>query len=111
GAPAELVTEVVRLVESTAQHDPAAGDHNGELLADADLAILGAPADLYQRYARDVRAEYAHVNDDDWRGGRAAVVRTFLDRTVLFHSWQLREAREQQARENLGAELIALAAP
>jgi predicted metal-dependent HD superfamily phosphohydrolase len=109
-APASLVEEVARLVESTAQHDPDDGDHNGQVLADADLAILGAPADRYERYVRDARAEYAHASDDDWRRGRAAVVRSFLDRPLLYHSWQLRDSREQRARENLRAELVALTA-
>ena len=41
---ATFVEEAVRLVESTAHHDPDVGDRNGQVLADADLAILGAPA-------------------------------------------------------------------
>jgi predicted metal-dependent HD superfamily phosphohydrolase len=110
GAPATVVAEVARLVESTVHHDPDDSDHNGQVLADADLAILGAPADRYQRYVWHVRGEYTHLTDDDWRRGRAAVVRTFLDREVLFHSSQLRDEREQRARENLRAELAALAA-
>jgi len=111
GAPSRFVTEVGRLVESTAHHDPVVGDHNGEVLADADLAILAAPADRYERYVRDVHAEYAHVSDGDWRRGRAAVVRTFLDRPVLFHSWQGPEGGEERARKNLRAELAALTTP
>ena len=76
GAPGEVVDEIARLVESTAQHDPDADDANGCVLADADLAILGAPDDRYHRYVRDVRTEYAHVSEDAWRTGRAAVVRS-----------------------------------
>ena len=111
GAPTTFVEEAVRLVESTAHHDPDLGDRNGQVLADADLAILGAPAGRYERYARDVRAEYGHLSDDDWRSGRAAVVSTFLDRPVLFHAQQLRDERERRARANLRAELATLAAP
>jgi predicted metal-dependent HD superfamily phosphohydrolase len=111
GAPPGFVREVDRLIESTAHHDPDDVDVNGQVLADADLAILGAPSDRYQRYARDVRAEYAHVNDEEWRAGRTTVLETFLERPVLFHASQLRDALEQQAHENLRAEFVALTAP
>ena len=111
GAPDHFVGEVARLVMSTAHHAPDEGDVNGQVLADADLAILGAPADRYGRYVREVRAEYAHVSEDDWRTGRAAVVKTFLDRRHLFHARSLREAREAQARDNLRTELVALTTP
>jgi predicted metal-dependent HD superfamily phosphohydrolase len=110
GAPPSFTTEVARLVASTAAHDPASTDRNGVVLADADLSILGAPPARYERYARDVRDEYRHVSDDDWRRGRAVVVRSFLDRQQLFHSPALRDALESRARENLRGELVALAA-
>jgi predicted metal-dependent HD superfamily phosphohydrolase len=108
GAPESVVDEVARLVESTAGHMPGDDDLDGCVLADADLAILGAPQDEYARYARDVRAEYAHVNDEAWRAGRAAVLRSFLGRSQLFHAWQLRDAYEARARENLRTELASL---
>jgi predicted metal-dependent HD superfamily phosphohydrolase len=108
GAPVPFVDEVARLIKSTKQHDPANDDHNGQVLADADLAILGAPVDRYERYARDVRKEYAHVNDDDWRAGRGRVLSQFLERPRLFFSAQVSDACDAQARENLRAELIAL---
>ena len=111
GAPPTVVAEVVRLVETTAGHEPEDGDDNGQVLADADLAILGTPTDRYQRYRRDVRAEYAHLSDDDWRRGRGAVVRSFLERDALYHATQLRDERELRARENLRAELAALSTP
>jgi predicted metal-dependent HD superfamily phosphohydrolase len=108
GAPTSVVDEVSRLVESTAQHAPDGDDRNGCLLADADLAILGTPADQYEHYAQHVRAEYAHVSDEAWREGRAAVLRSFLERPRLFHAWQLHDAYEPRARDNLRAELATL---
>jgi predicted metal-dependent HD superfamily phosphohydrolase len=111
GAPTSFTTEVARLVESTALHDPAPTDRNGVVLADADLSILGAPPGRYERYARDVRDEYRHVSADDWRRGRAAVVRSFLEREQLFHSPSMRDELEPQALENLRRELVALSAP
>lgn len=108
GAPRDCVDEVARLVMTTVHHRPDGGDANGKLLADADLAILGAPPDRYQQYVHDVRAEYAHVSDDDWRRGRAVVLNAFLERPRLFDAWQLFDACEAQARANLRTELAAL---
>ena len=89
----------------TAGHEVAAGDANGAVLADADLAILGADADRYARYAADVRAEYAHVADDAWRAGRSAVLRRFLDRPRLYVTDRAHAALDASARRNLAAEL------
>jgi predicted metal-dependent HD superfamily phosphohydrolase len=108
GAPASIVDEVARLVELTAGHEPAGGDMTGRALADADLAILGAAPDRYERYRVDVRAEYAHVPDDAWRTGRAAVLRRFLERRRLFHDDALHAELDAKARANLSAELDSL---
>lgn len=98
--------DVRRLIHATARHDAAAVDE--ALLLDADLAILGAPPDDYDRYAAAVRLEYAHVRDDEWSVGRAAVLRSFLDRRAIFHTEQMRSSREETARLNLRRELAAL---
>ena len=104
-----VVAEVERLVLLTAGHEVAEGDANGAVLADADLAILGAAAERYARYAVDVRAEYAHVPDDAWRTGRAAVLRRFVDRPRIYRTDRAHTALDAQARANLTAELVALA--
>ena len=108
GVDPELVREVERLVLLTTGHDVAAGDTDGAVLADADLAILGAPADRYVRYTADVRAEYGHVADDAWRAGRAAVLRRFLDRPRLYVTDRAHAALDAAARRNLAAELARL---
>jgi predicted metal-dependent HD superfamily phosphohydrolase len=105
------VDEVVRLVLVTTDHSPAAGDGPGALVSDADLAILGSAPDRYARYVRQVRAEYASVPDDAFRTGRAAVLRGLLGGGALFRTPQGAERWEDQARDNLSAELAALDAP
>jgi predicted metal-dependent HD superfamily phosphohydrolase len=80
GAPADVIAEVRRLILLTAGHE--AEDPRGRDLIAADLAILTSERARYQQYVRDVRAEYAHVDDDAWRTGRAAVLerlRAFVD--------------------------------
>lgn len=104
----ELVTEVARLVRLTATHDPAHGDRNGETLSDADLAILAAPADRYATYRAAVRAEYAHLPDDTFAAGRAALLQTLLDAPAVFRTPHARQHWEPQARNNIRAEIKQL---
>lgn len=100
--------EVVRLVLLTASHDPLAGDANGAVLCDADLAILAAGPERYAAYAAEVRAEYAAVPDDVFRPGRARVLADLLDHRWLFHTPEARTRFEQAARANLRTELDLL---
>jgi predicted metal-dependent HD superfamily phosphohydrolase len=100
GAPRDVIDEVQRLIALTAGHTVAEGDVDGRRLIDADLAILGAPPERYDRYARDVRAEYGHLDDEVWRAGRRAVLERLLT-----------AAEDERARSNLARELAALAAP
>jgi predicted metal-dependent HD superfamily phosphohydrolase len=108
----ERIERVAALIELTAGHDaPDAGagaDAGADILLDADLAILGAePAD-YRAYVTGVRVEYAHVDDDSWRMGRAAVLRSFLDRPAVYRTPAMHATRERRARANLSAELADL---
>jgi predicted metal-dependent HD superfamily phosphohydrolase len=74
GASLHEREEVARLIRLTAGHEVEEGDRLGELVVSIDLSILGDPADDYDAYARNVRAEYAHVPDELWRAGRAQVL-------------------------------------
>lgn len=107
--PDDVAAEVGRLVRMTARHRPTADDLRGQLLSDADLAILAAPPDRYADYVRDVRQEYAAVPDDDFARGRTAVLRDLLDKDSLFHTASARELWEERARANVSAELARLA--
>jgi predicted metal-dependent HD superfamily phosphohydrolase len=105
------VDEVVRLVLVTTDHSPAADDETGALVSDADLAVLGSTPDRYARYVRQVRAEYAHVPDDAFRVGRAAVLRTLLGGPALFRTARGATLWEERARTNLRDELMTLEPP
>lgn len=111
GVPAERVAEVVRLVRLTAGHRVADGDRNGALLADADLAILAAPASAYREYTAAIREEYAHVHDQMFRLGRAIVLQGLLDLPRLYRIVPEREEWERSARTNLTRELTRLRGP
>ncbi|WP_406415252.1 hypothetical protein [Streptomyces sp. NBC_01614] len=108
GVPAERTAEVARLVRLTVTHDPAPDDPDGQVLCDADLAILAAPPSAYAAYTAAVREEYHFVPNDAFREGRAAILRQLLDLPRLFSTPYGREKWEATARYNLAAELEML---
>jgi predicted metal-dependent HD superfamily phosphohydrolase len=110
GQPPERVAEVARLVRLTAGHDPAPDDVAGQLLCDADLAILAAPEPAYRAYTLAVRAEYAHVPDDAFRAGRAAVLRGLLAGGPPYRTPAGRRRWAGAADRNVTAELADLEA-
>jgi predicted metal-dependent HD superfamily phosphohydrolase len=96
---------VARLVRLTAGHQVEPGDTDGALLADADLAILAASPDVYDRYTVDVRREYVHVPDELFRLGRATVLRSLAALPTLYRIVPPRAHWERAARANLDREL------
>jgi len=103
------VAEVARLVRLTATHRPEDGDADGQVLCDADLAILAAGPERYREYVAGVRREYPHVSEPDFAAGRAAVLRGLLAKPTLFHTQAARERWEERARANVARELEQLA--
>lgn len=110
GIDPDTVAEVARLVRLTGGHHPDPADRNGAVLCDADLAILAADESAYAAYTAAVRAEYAHVPDDLFRPGRAAVLAALAEQPNLFRTPTARSRYESAARANLAAELAALTA-
>ncbi|HSE72485.1 MAG TPA: hypothetical protein VLA97_17085 [Nocardioidaceae bacterium] len=108
GVPTHTVEEVARLVRLTAHHRPLTGDTAGEVLCDADLAILAADEGRYEEYVRGVRREYAHVPDKEFRAGRAAVLRALTEAPALFRTEHGRAHWERPARANVERELREL---
>ncbi|MFF3116050.1 hypothetical protein ACFVSN_43560 [Kitasatospora sp. NPDC057904] len=108
GLPAARTAEVERLVLLTVTHDPAPGDRDGEVLCDADLAVLGGTPEAYAAYAAAVREEYGFVPEPDFRAGRAAVLRRLLALPALYRTPAAHERLTAPARANLAAELELL---
>jgi predicted metal-dependent HD superfamily phosphohydrolase len=98
------------LVLATARHEPG-DDPEAAVLCDADLAVLASPRRRYDRYAADIRAEYAAIPDEAFRAGRGRMLRGFLDRPRIYTTAGARRRWEDAARANLSRELAALAEP
>ncbi|MGI5398167.1 HD domain-containing protein [Streptomyces sp. CA-135486] len=108
GMTPAATAEVARLVRLTVTHAPEADDLNGQVLCDADLAILAASPQPYAAYTAAVREEYAFVPDDAFREGRAAVLRQLLGLPRLFRTPHGEREWESRARHNLATELKLL---
>ncbi len=112
GAVSECdIERVVELILATADHGSVASEtierdlDLGRFL-DADVAILGASPEVYDRYARGVLEEYAPVVDArHYRVARRAFLQAQAARPSLFHTQWFRDRYEAQARANLAREL------
>lgn len=96
---------VAELVLVTKDHVAAGAGAEAELLVDADLSILGADEQGYDRYARAVRREYSAVPDEVFRPARAGVLEGLLAKPTVFHTEGGRARWETGARQNLRAEI------
>ncbi|MEU0596690.1 hypothetical protein ABZ484_00260 [Streptomyces sp. NPDC006393] len=108
GVPEAKTAEVARLVRLTVTHDPADDDPDGQVLCDADLAILASAPSGYAAYAAAVREEYHFVPNDAFREGRAAVLRQLLALPHLFRTPYAQRHWEATARYNITSELEML---
>ncbi|MDQ1641859.1 MAG: hypothetical protein QOJ90_1210 [Actinomycetota bacterium] len=100
-----VAADVARLVRLTATHAPDAGDRDGAVLCDADLAILASDEGGYSTYVRAVRAEYGHLGDAAFTRGRTSVLQGLLGRNPMFSTETGRSSWEAAARRNVSAEL------
>ncbi|MFF5079470.1 metal-dependent phosphohydrolase [Actinoplanes sp. NPDC000266] len=105
GVPEANAAEVARLVGLTAGHATGDDDPDGELLCDADLAVLAGDDEQYAAYTAAIRREYAHVPDDAFKDGRAQVLKALLELPSIYRLAPLREQWEARARANLEKEL------
>jgi predicted metal-dependent HD superfamily phosphohydrolase len=90
------------------RHAAPPEDPDAELVVDVDLAILGQPADRFDRYEVEIRKEFAWVPGFLFRRKRAAVLRSFLDRPSIYRTPWFRGRYETAARLNLERSLAKL---
>lgn len=102
GVPGAAVREVARLVLLTRHAEPPPEtDRPGALLCDIDLSILGRGREAFDRYDREIRAEYAAVPEAAYLAGRRRVLAALLARTPLYLTERFQARYEAAARDNL----------
>lgn len=116
GVARPTVDTVESLILLTADHQgegPAGGTgpHTDAVRAaflDADLWILAAPADRFDAYCTQVRAEYAHVPDEPYAEGRATILRSLVGRGPVYRTAHADRRWQAAAEENVARELARL---
>lgn len=108
------IPRVQELIRLTAQHGgdeqpSVADDEDAAHFLDADMAILGAPADRFDEYERQVRAEFAPVVPPElYVVGRGAFLRGLLKAEQIFLTPLFADRLAPAARANLERALAAL---
>jgi predicted metal-dependent HD superfamily phosphohydrolase len=109
GAHPLLIDRVAKLVLATKNHMGATGgDYDDDVFLDADFCILGSSPETYQQYVADVREEYAHLSDEEWKKGRGGFLEKVAEAPRIFRTGIFEGAYAKQARANIKAELRSL---
>lgn len=81
-----------------------------QIIVDVDLSILGQSEVAFDKYERNIRAEYTWVPERQFRSGRAAILKNFLARERIFSTEHFHLKYEAAARANLARSLQKLTA-
>jgi predicted metal-dependent HD superfamily phosphohydrolase len=96
--------DVAALILMTANHTAHANaDHDAAHFLDADMAIVGAPAEQFAAYDAAIAKEYGHIPRDAFRAGRKAFLEGVLKLPRIFHTEYFHTRLDAQARANLAA--------
>lgn len=107
GASRPLAGAVRDLVLATTHGEPS-DNPDAQLVIDIDLAILGADAERFETYEEQIRREYGWVPGFVYRRKRQHVLRSFLDRPVIYSTPEFASRYERTARANLTRAIEAL---
>lgn len=98
---------VVSLIAGTASSAQPKGSGHGDLglFVDCDRAVLGAPLEVYQRYAAGIAAEYSMLPPANYRDGRSGFLKRVLRSRTPFATAAMQQRLGRQAVANLEWEL------
>lgn len=105
GASSELRSHVVQLILATKHHTRGGRDYDDNIFLDADFAILGSDETTYRTYLTNVRAEYAHLDDQAWTTGRSTFLKVIASSDRVFRTGIFEGEYAEQARRNIAWEL------
>ncbi len=74
---------------------------NAKLIRDIDLSVFAKPVREYDLYEKNVRKEFAWVNEDKFWFARKNILKSFLNRNTIYCTEYFQERYEEKARKNL----------
>jgi predicted metal-dependent HD superfamily phosphohydrolase len=107
GAANDAADRIHALVMAT-RHQALPQTSDEQILVDVDLSILGADADRFDEYERQVRAEYAWVPGFVFRRKRREILGEFLARPRIYGTARFAASLETRARDNLRRSIALL---
>ena len=108
GVSTELIEACKKQILATKSH-VVSDNEDTNYFTDADLSVLGQGWEVYSKYSKNVRKEYAVYPDSVYNPGRKKVLQHFLAMERIFKTDYFCEKYEVQARKNLEGELELLA--
>ena len=103
--PSDVIKNVKKLILQTKNHYASNTDFDGQILLDADLAILGSNPAKYCKYTQAIRQEYIWVPDTEYFAARKKILETFLQRDNIYFTQFMQETKEKIARNNIETEI------
>ena len=100
----ELVGELIMTTRHAGSRAPEESSVHA-FIADIDLSILGADWDRFVEYDRQIRLEYGHLDDREFKQGRASVLESFIERRSIYSTPCFAARLERPARSNLALAL------
>ena len=79
-------------------------EHPFSVLPDVDLVILGKSSTIYDRYADQIRREYAQYSDSEFAAGRCDALGWFRGRERIYRNPWFSSKYEAAAHDNLDRE-------
>jgi len=101
----DLAARVSHVIEMTKNHAAGDAEEDAALFLDMDIAILGAPWEIYCGYAAGIRAEYPHIVDPAFAGGRGAFLVKQLEHARTVRTDLYEDELGETARSNMRWEL------
>jgi predicted metal-dependent HD superfamily phosphohydrolase len=82
-------------------HRELPSQRDEQFIADIDLSSFGLSWDKFERDGRRIRAECAHMSDDEYYPGHAKFLQALRERPTFFFTQFFQRRYEQTARENI----------
>lgn len=106
---ADKTDAVMKWILQTKSHSVKENSDNDlQFFLDMDMAVLGRPSEGYKKYADQIREEYIHIPDPEYKKRRSAVLRGFCQRQRIFATDEFHEMYHDIAIQNLKTEILCL---
>ncbi|MDD5511496.1 MAG: hypothetical protein PHI12_11910 [Dehalococcoidales bacterium] len=98
-----FISALIMATDHTTELRKNQDTHFTDIIADIDLAILGAEPKRFAEYESQIALEYQHVPMAQYREARARFLQYLLDRPKIYRTDYFHDCFEAKARENLTA--------